>query len=119
MELAQAQAQAQAAAKAQAAQMGQQMAQAAGAQSAASGKPSNQPATKPNKTGKGEGMRGLGPTAYDPKQIERILETGDWSRLPEHEREQVLQALREKYPARYERDLIRYYRNLSRLEAKP
>jgi len=116
-ELAQAQAQAQAAAKAQAAQLGQQIAQSAASQSMAAR--SSQPAQKPAQTGKGQGMRGTGSTKYDPKQLEKILESGDWSRLPEREREEVLQALKEKYPARYERDLIRYYRNLSRVEAKP
>ncbi|MBM3335857.1 hypothetical protein FJY63_14455, partial [Candidatus Sumerlaeota bacterium] len=69
--------------------------------------------------GKGQGFRGTGPTDFEPRQIEADLESGEWARLPERQREEVLQALREKYPTRYERALIRYYRNLSRLEAKP
>jgi hypothetical protein len=109
-ELAQAQAAAQAL---QAAQQGQK------AQNMAATK-AMQPATQPSRsTGKGEGMRGAGPTTYDPKkELERELESGVWSRLPAREREQVLQALKEKYPARYERELIRYYRNLSRVESE-
>jgi hypothetical protein len=97
-------------------QLGQKAAQGARAQGMAK---TNQPATQPGRTGKGQGMRGLGPTTYDAKKdLEKDLESGAWSRLPAHEREQVLQALKEKYPARYERALIRYYRNLSRLETE-
>ncbi|MCX8037435.1 MAG: DUF4175 domain-containing protein [Candidatus Sumerlaeia bacterium] len=108
-DLAQAQAQAQAAAQAQ--QSGRPSPQAS-----ANAAKKAQPTNKPSQMSKGDGMRAEGPTAYDPKQIEKDMENGNWSRLPEREREQVLQALREKYPPRYERALIRYYRNLSRVE---
>ena len=107
-----------AAAQGQHAAQGRQAAQGQQGQSMSSAK-TNQPATQPGRTGRGQGMRGLGPTTYDPKKdLERELESGAWSRLPPREREQVLQALKEKYPARYERALIRYYRNLSRLESE-
>ncbi len=108
-DLAQAQAQAQTAAQAQ--QSGRPSPQAL-----ANAARKAQPTNKPSQMSKGDGMRAEGPTAYDPKQIEKDMESGNWSRLPEREREQVLQALREKYPPRYERALIRYYRNLSRVE---
>jgi hypothetical protein len=109
-------AQAQAAAKAKMAAKGMPSQQASAAQAAAAAAKAKQPATKPAQTGQGQGMRATGPTNYDPRQIEKDLESGAWSRLPEREREEVLQALKEKYPSRYERALIRYYRNLSRLE---
>ena len=111
-------AQAQAAAKAKMPAKGTPSQQASAAQAAAAAAKANQPATKPGQTGQGQGMRNAGPTNYDPRQIEKDLESGAWSRLPEREREEVLQALKEKYPSRYERALIRYYRNLSRLEGK-
>jgi hypothetical protein len=104
-------------------QPGQAAAMAAAAQAAAQamaqgmGQQGMQPSSRPGRGGRGMGMRGLGPTDYDPaSDIEVDLESGAWARLPEREREEILQALKEKYPARYERALIRYFRNLSRLE---
>lgn len=106
-----AQAMAQAAAQGQALS-GQQLAAAAAQQGM-------QPSSRPAPGGRGRGMRGLGPTNFDPRlAVEKDLESGAWSRLPEREREEILQALKERYPARYERALIRYFRNLSRLEAE-
>ena len=120
-EIAQAQAAAQSQmqnAQSQQAALSQMAAQAQRAQSMAAAK-AKQPSNQPAKGNKGEGFRGLGPTTYDPKkELEKDIENGAWSRLPPHEREQVLQALKEKYPAQYERALIRYYRNLSRLESE-
>ena len=110
---------AQALARAQAQQAAQSQQAAQGQTGQATNTPSMQAASQPSRSGRGQGMRGLGPTTYDPKKdLERELESGAWSRLPAREREQVLQALKEKYPAQYERALIRYYRNLSRLEAE-
>jgi hypothetical protein len=107
---------------AQAQMAGEMQGQAASSQqlaAAAAAGESNQPATQPSQSkGKGQGMRGLGPTDTKlQRAIEKDFESGQWSRLPEGEREEILQALKEKYPARYERALIRYYRNLSRVES--
>lgn len=110
-QLAQAMAAAQAAQQGQAAN-GQQLAQAAN-------QPGTQPSAQPGRGAQGKGMKGTGPTDHDPtREVAVDLESGAWSQLPEREREEILQSLRERYPARYERALIRYYRNLSRLEAE-
>jgi len=109
--------------QAMAAMQARQAGQAASSQqlaNAAGRMPSNQPATRPSQNSRGQGMRGEGPTNFEAERSPEIdLESGAWSRLPEGEREEILQSLKEKYPARYERALIRYYRNLSRLEAEP
>jgi len=110
-------------AAAQAAQAAQSRAAAQSNLAAAAAAPQTQPtaqsATRPGPGGHGRGMRGLGPTDYEVRrQLEKALESGAWSRLPERQREEILQALKDRYPVQYERALIRYFRNLSRLEAE-
>jgi tetratricopeptide (TPR) repeat protein len=51
----------------------------------------------------------------DPKNLRRVSEGEDedaWGRLPEREREAVLQTLRERFPARYRELLEQYYRSI-------
>jgi tetratricopeptide (TPR) repeat protein len=72
---------------------------------------SSSPASQSQTRGGSEGPLGLG---GDPAELEREA----WGNLPDREREDILQQLQERFPARYRDLLEQYYRSIRQTEAR-